>query len=419
MCSKTFILQKINLFDVEDKMKILIVEDDIQKAQEVMKFVEDNGHKYKHIVASSELKNEIKNSKYDIIIVDIVIPDRPSEPKNENGGLYAIQHIMETTDNIFRPKTIIALTKYYSTEILKTINKYGVCCIEYDEVSEKWKNELDNCINYVITANTKKADIAMITAVDVEFEALKSIAEWEAITINDDNNEYYWTTLVNECGNEVSIVMAQSKHMGLVSATNLTTRISRIFDPSCIIMTGIAGGRKGKVNLGDIVVAVEAWDYSSGSIEDSIKKKNEIIFLPNPYFREINDDLRKVFSKYSNDEKLLFELRKKCNLPKFNQDIKMHLGCMASGPAVIKSAYFVEKFIHSHHRNFLSIDMEIFGVYYAASLMKPSKLFVSIKAVSDVADQDKDDEYQKYGSLLTANLALHYIKTDYIKTEYI
>jgi len=397
-------------------MKILIVENDSRKAMEVQQFATERQYICKHVFTKNDLLKEVKNHRYDVIIIDIYIPLNYNDTSHEPLGVDAIQYLMETEDNIFRPKTILALTKYYSDEMLVSLNRYGVCCISYDESDSLWKSQLDDSINYVINANVKKADLAIITAVDIEFEALKKVAEWEHMPISDESNEYYWTTINNADGDEINIVMAQANHMGLVSATNLTTRIAKIFDPSCIIMIGIAGGRKGKVSLGDVVIAVEAWDYSSGSIESTSMESAELNFLPNPHYKEIDNDLKKVFSSYSRNRKLLFDIRQMCQMSKFDRDVQLHLGSIASGPAVIKSDLFVEKYIKTQNRKFLAIDMETYGVYYAASLIKPSKQFVSIKSISDVADCEKDDEYQLYGSLLAAYLAFHYIFTDYKKS---
>ena len=53
----------------------------------------------------------------------------------------------------------------------------------------------------------------------------------------------------------------------------------------------------------------------------------------------------------------------------------------------------------------LGIEMEIYGMYYAANwAMNPKPKYIAMKAVSDFADSDKGDEFHNYASYTSAKV---------------
>jgi nucleoside phosphorylase len=63
--------------------------------------------------------------------------------------------------------------------------------------------------------------------------------------------------------------------------------------------------------------------------------------------------------------------------------------------------------IVAQHRKATGVDMESYGLYSAASLAGSQEpKFAVVKAVSDLADSDKSDEFQDYCAYLSAG-AIH------------
>ena len=118
------------------------------------------------------------------------------------------------------------------------------------------------------------------------------------------------------------------------------------------------------------------------------------------------------FRNYKDDLDLLRKIRDSANLTEeYDRDIRLHIGKIATGPAVIKSENFAEKYIKSHNRQYIAVDMETYGMYYAAQNL--SRCFLSIKGISDNADKAKNDNHQKFAALAAANLVKHFILNDY------
>lgn len=96
-------------------------------------------------------------------------------------------------------------------------------------------------------------------------------------------------------------------------------------------------------------------------------------------------------------------------LRKVLKDVRVHIGQMASVPAVIAMAKKIEE-ISEHSRKLMGIEMETYGMYYAAHSVEPRpKFWASIKSVSDYATIKKKDNFQEYASYTSAAFLKHVI----------
>ena len=87
---------------------------------------------------------------------------------------------------------------------------------------------------------------------------------------------------------------------------------------------------------------------------------------------------------------------------------------MASVPAVIASKEELEK-VKVHARKLLGIEMEAYGMFYAAdnAISPRPKIVASLKSVSDYATKKKNDKFQDYASY-TSSALLKYIVQNYL-----
>lgn len=72
---------------------------------------------------------------------------------------------------------------------------------------------------------------------------------------------------------------------------------------------------------------------------------------------------------------------------------------MATGSAVVTNREIVKKQIHSTFDDTIGLDMEAFGVVYAAqNATAPRPIPLVIKSVCDYANNEKSDQYQKFAA---------------------
>ena len=91
--------------------------------------------------------------------------------------------------------------------------------------------------------------------------------------------------------------------------------------------------------------------------------------------------------------------------------IKIYFGQMACGPAVVASEEIVNQQVKAHARKALGLDMESYGVYYAAQATTGSGTRAIVaKSVCDFADKDKNDKNQEYAAYTSAWFAKHLIE---------
>ena len=83
----------------------------------------------------------------------------------------------------------------------------------------------------------------------------------------------------------------------------------------------------------------------------------------------------------------------------------MLIGPIVSGASVVTDPEIVQDVLDNQDRNVLGIEMEIYGMYYAADwAINPKPKYIALKAVSDFANQEKSDDYHKYASYTSAKM---------------
>ena len=90
--------------------------------------------------------------------------------------------------------------------------------------------------------------------------------------------------------------------------------------------------------------------------------------------------------------------------------MQVHIGPMASVPAVTARKEEIAQ-IKDHARKIIGIEMESYGVFYAAAngINPRPKFCASFKSVSDFADVAKADDYQEYASYTSAAFLKHIV----------
>lgn len=394
-------------------MNILLLDDEGDKLRYISNYLKEIKHECDQVNDITALKDKVARKKYDVVIVDLVIPLSDEEQYEDVlNGYLAIEYLRKTTDTIFYPKKIIVLSRYLNREIVWKLNSLGTTGIKYDTSNGNWKSELKEELDYISLISIKKADIVIMTVVENEKEQIEKIYNWETLNVVNDPLQYYCCEIEDATKYPLTLVHCYISKMGVVAATQATSRVIELFEPDCIIMCGIAGGRNGKTNFGDVVVAEKSVDYAGGSIEQD--PVGEMEFIPDSDKISMEPAWLIPFKGYRDNTKLLREIRDISDLfNEYRHDICMHIGEVATGSAVIKSEKFSEKYIKSHNRQYIAIDMETYGAYYAARNLGCK--YVSVKSISDNADQHKNDAHQKYAALIAANLVKHYIDNDFRK----
>lgn len=412
-------------------IQILVVEDQPYKQETIRTTILQNidiKTEYLQIVGTvKEAKKLLYANYYDLMILDLVLPNEKGDEALPQSGSRFLDDI-HNNPMINPPTHIIGLTGFsefieaYRAEFSKKLWHL----IEYRAESTAWQENLKTIIYHLVktrqrfiqeSVKIQPYDVAIITALAFpELEAVMKLGnkEWKKVIIENDSTTYFRNTF--EAGDKkIEVIAACADQMGFTAASHLSTKIILYFRPRYIIMTGILAGIKEKeLGFGDIIFAEQSWDYGSGKMvqvnsEDSEDIK-DVKFEPDLRPIQLSADLKsKVTSFQLTHGAILDKIQNEWAGDSPATKLKMHLGPVASGSYVIANTETLAE-IKKHQRKLLGVEMETYGVYYAAEHSpKAQTKAISIKSVTDYGDGEKNDKYHKYAAYTSANAAFHFI----------
>lgn len=398
-------------------MKILIVEDELEKRREIaetllsVEGISDEAITYVSDVYSA--KRAIKITKFDLVILDINLPQRP-ESRTEVGAGLSILTFIKDNKNAKRPSYLFGLTahddgaeiaeKEFSSPLWKLVR------FKYGEVD--WQDPLKEAVFYLkesLTApfpndgSTFHVDLGIFVA--LEGEELASIlaldAGWKQVTVQHDHARYFQGAFNGPSG-KVSVVVTAAPKMGMPAAGVATSKLINSFRPRILAITGICAGVRGKTNLGDILIADPCFDWGSGKWLRN-KDTGQRQFIPAAYQWRLDESLRSSVRTLGDNATLLSEIHKKFHGPKPKTPPVIHIDAMASGASVLQTSASIDE-IREHHKNLIGIEMESYAVFTAAQYSpEPRPKCISIKSVCDFADEEKSDAVHEYAAHTSAH----------------
>lgn len=264
----------------------------------------------------------------------------------------------------------------------------------------------DNCeVVEQQSQDSLQADIAVLVALPSPEldQVLRTLApQWrkegrEGVVFNVAQAEIH--------GENLTIAVAVQNDMGMVPAAILATKTIRAWRPRLLAMAGICAGVKGKVNLGDIVVGKQLFDYGSGKLKNGRLQ-------PDYQPVSMDDQLCNCAIHLASDKPTLSTIRADWPLAtgKPDTDLHAHVGSMASGAAVVADDSVVEG-IQQHKRSLIAVDMESYGFARAASSSLSPTPFIVVKGVQDFANESKADDFREYAAFVSANYLYRFLNT--------
>ena len=405
----------------DNSMKILIVDDSTNKIKDIYNVlltfdcITESNIDYCNDVMNA--KTRLRLNKYDLLILDVNMPEEITSDSSEQSGFAFIDEIIKT-DLFMTPSDICILTEYDNLKdeyIAKKLDYYFPI-ITYSATSKEWENRLKARVDYMIKCHNnfsnKKMnfDIALITAVQVETNAIKkAFGNWEKFNVLNDPTIYH-ATFLNKGERSLSIVLAEQATMGMVSAAALSTKMLINFNPKYLIMSGIAAGI-GRYNYGDILFPKYVYDYSSGKYITEGENHDLIGFEPDPKYCSLNQS---IFEKSKQDfSDVLYNIKKNYEGEKPTGDLMLIPdGLFACGSSVVANKEYIDKMIRPHSRKITGLDMESYGVFFACECLNSVCKPICIKSICDFANSEKSDDYQKYAAYTSANFVKYFIEKE-------
>ena len=102
-------------------------------------------------------------------------------------------------------------------------------------------------------------DFLIITALNEELKAV--VSKLESFKVEKFDTKMKRRAFTCFIKDDYKIIAFSINGMGRVQAALATSEAINIWKPRVILLAGIAGGVKGKVELGDVIIPKEIYDY--------------------------------------------------------------------------------------------------------------------------------------------------------------
>ena len=394
-----------------EPLRILVVEDNPDKLRHVLNCLEsvpgcaaENIHSAHD---SQEAKRYLRENQYDLMILDISLPERPESLPIPDGGIRLLEEVLER-DVYSKPREVVGLTAF--VEVLESAGRRFAedlwLVIQYDPTEDSWAEQLKRKVAYLLL--TKRSGslpdyenyLCVVTALpDPELAAVLNIDwGWQTLELPNDPTVYHHGSFLKG-GRRQSVIAASASRMGLTATAILSMKMINRFKPHYLAMAGILAGIGGNCSFGDVIAADPCWDWGSGKY---LVKGRSHLFAAAPYQANINSFIRSKLSLFASAQSEFDEIRRQWTGPSANSVLKMHIGPVASGASVLEDPRMADSILQQH-RKLIGIEMESYAVLAAVdeSPLPQPKAF-ALKSVCDFADSKKDDNYQQYASYTSA-----------------
>lgn len=387
---------------------VLIVDDNDVRAEQTRAILDEVGIPEGNITCATcimNAKRALTKTKYDVMLLDLVLPKRNGTAPESDGGMDLLQEIMSLEDVYKMPSRVFVLSEF-DDAIQRTselTHELTFAVIKYDSASDEWRSRLKNYLDQIIRIKTEDIkdydyDAAIICALEnPELSEIKRLSfGWEPYNILGDSTDYF----IGKYGDK-KLICAASYEMGLSSAAILSTKIITVFRPKYLFMTGIAGGAdSAELHYGDVMVADPCFDYESGK---KIYENGESFFKPDYRQVRLDDTIHQMIRRLSTQRDVLNTIKETCTYEKPPELLQIQMGPFGSGAAVLSDEVVIDS-VKNHSRKFLGFDMEAYAVMLSGALSStPKTIPVVIKAVSDFGT-NKNNQYQKYAAYTSAKV---------------
>jgi len=354
----------------------------------------------------------LRSKPVNVLIVDLQIPDFLGSDIEIDGGVKLLKSISERSDELNVPTHIIGVTAHRDS--FDSASQYFL--------DQGWpllmEKDLENRFSTLIQSKLDHSqdvegniDVVIITALKhTELEAvLKLPYSWCEFLVKGNFHTFYKGEFVDKSGVAKKVITLGCTRMGSSSSAVTATQVLSMFNPKLILMVGIAAGIKGKVDLGDVLVADSSWDWESGK---STVEADKSIFKTAPHQIQLDQRYRDTFQNVAVSRAGLDAIQNDWSQPMKVNRLKLHVGPIVSGSSVLEDPSLVER-IQSQHRGVIGIEMEGYGVALASSLSSSGAKWLLIKSVCDFAGPDKNDDYQAYSAYTSSKVADYFLRNHY------
>lgn len=243
-------------------------------------------------------------------------------------------------------------------------------------------------------------DFVIITALQEELKSLLAkLPSYQQLPPADEDVHVYYqadlpVTFSDGTTGAYRLVLMSLLGMGRVQAANATNDAMRRWDPRYVLLVGIAGGiAEVGVQRGDVLISDQIADYELQKLTEGGNQIRWVVHPVAPRLLEATKHLRGNWRR---------QIRKRRPQPGRPQ---CFIGPVATGDKVVAIKEVLE-LLRSDWPKLIGIEMEAGGAASATFQSARQPGFLMIRGVSDLADENKDDNWRQYACHAAAAFAI-------------
>lgn len=248
-------------------------------------------------------------------------------------------------------------------------------------------------------------DFVILTALPKERDAvLRYLPSPERTVVNGRN--FYKASLRGYKGANSQVILLSLPDMGNINAALATHNAIAVWNPTYIVLGGIAGGvqNKGDRCLGDVIVGEQIIYYEYGKqTAGGITRRYQAYRPAQPLISAARNLAHKTWS-----------MSIKATRPDGSSTRvipRVHFGVVASGEKVVTDTELIEE-LRTDWSQLVGIEMEGAGSALAAYDYGTTPGVLLVKGISDWANAQKEDGWQEYAAEASASFITELLRSE-------
>ncbi|WP_322470199.1 response regulator [Hydrogenophaga sp. SNF1] len=393
-------------------MRVLLVDDEQHKREALLNFLASKGVERESIVVAEHAaaaRVRLNESAFDVLLLDVLLPSRAGARPSGEHSVELLRQIVEDGTST-APQFIIGITAdaQGSVDYAAEFKALVTHVVHFNPGDGVWQQMLSVVLQLLKRQEQAKQandyDVVVLDA--LRSPELETLLEVWPVQLGSEKllcrNILHSTGTLELDGTTRRVACAHLSQMGPIASAHAAATLLTELRPRLLVMTGICGGFSKEVSIGDLVIADKSWDWQAGkwteggTLAPSVDPRDGAADLV-AYARTIEKAVKVAYDRFTGHEKPVTAPR-------------LVAGPMVTGSAVVASNDIQEVF-KGQHRKMAGVDMECYGMYYAASNHAGAPVrTLCIKAVSDLADRAKTDDLQHYCSYISAAAMLEVVR---------
>jgi adenosylhomocysteine nucleosidase len=244
--------------------------------------------------------------------------------------------------------------------------------------------------------STVHSDLGVITVLAEEMRAVAHMLVQNRSYRQTElgNGVRFDEAIIHVCGRQIRVTATQTLETGEQSASIAFARLRQHYEPTVVVMTGIAGGIHSSVQLGDVVLALEVVSYDR-------RKETSAGLRRRGTSHKVPARVRHAINSFFSDN------GEPCHVSTMDPDGVTRIfsilpGVIGSGGAVVADASSeIRGYLTTFNEKTLAVETETGGICQAAyETADTSGItgWLAVRGIADHADSAKDDRYHGIAS---------------------